>query len=123
MGTGFPIAPALLRGLLSCCSSAQCGWGSFLSEGLFASTTVRSLLSLVFNGRFQGLTGEYALKANVNEIIRIYYGVGGPNLASSFHIIGEIFERVYQEGDLVSPPRKSVQTTLVPPGGAAVVEL
>ncbi|MBI4416849.1 MAG: nitrite reductase, copper-containing, partial [Euryarchaeota archaeon] len=78
---------------------------------------------VVFNGRFQALTGDLALKANVNETVRVYFGVGGPNLVSSFHIIGEIFDRVYLLGDLVSPPQQSVQTTLVPPGGAAAVDL
>jgi nitrite reductase (NO-forming) len=78
---------------------------------------------VVFNGRFQGLTGDFALKANVNETIRIYFGVGGPNLASSFHIIGEMFDQLYSQGDLISPPKQSVQTTLVPPGAAVVVDV
>jgi hypothetical protein len=33
-----------------------------------------------------------------------------------------VLDKVYREGDLVSPPEKDVQTTDVPPGGAAVVE-
>ena len=52
----------------------------------------------------------------------MYVGNGGVNLVSSFHVIGEIFDRVYREGDLVSSPAQSVQTTLIPAGGAAVVE-
>ncbi len=48
--------------------------------------------------------------------------VAGTVLISSFHVIGEIFDRVYLEGDLISPPARSVQTTLVPPGGATVVQ-
>src|SRR5262249_40030572 len=43
------------------------------------------------------------------------------NLVSSFHVIGEIFENVYQEGG-VMPSQKHVQTTLVPAGGSAIVE-
>ncbi|MEW6141799.1 MAG: copper-containing nitrite reductase [Chloroflexota bacterium] len=78
---------------------------------------------VLFNGRFHGLTGDHALKANVGETIRIYFGVGGPNLISSFHIIGEIFDRVYLMGDLISSPQQGIQTTLVPPGGAVVVDL
>ncbi len=54
--------------------------------------------------------------------MRIFFGVAGPNLISSFHVIGEILDRVYLQGDLVSPPQQSVQTTLVAPGGAATVE-
>ncbi len=78
---------------------------------------------VVFNGMAGGLTrDEYALRVNTGETVRIYFGVGGPNLISSFHIIGEIFDRVYDEADLTSPPLTNVQTTLVPPGGATVVE-
>jgi nitrite reductase (NO-forming) len=78
---------------------------------------------VTFNGCFKCLVGDHALKASVNETVRIYFGVGGPNLVSSFHVIGEIFDRVYGEGDLVSEPLRSVQTTLVAPGGATVVEM
>lgn len=77
---------------------------------------------VVFNGRVGALTGEGVLKAKTGEKVRIYFGNAGPNLISSFHVIGEIFDSVYREGDLVSPPARSVQTTLVPAGGAAVVE-
>src|SRR5262249_20417659 len=59
---------------------------------------------------------------HVGEIVRIFFGVGGPNYTSSFHVIGEIFDRVYQQAALTAPPLTDVQTTLVPAGGAAVVE-
>ncbi|MFA5877684.1 MAG: copper-containing nitrite reductase [Candidatus Paceibacterota bacterium] len=75
---------------------------------------------IVFNGRTGALTEN--MNAEVGETVRIYIGNGGVNLVSSFHVIGEIFDRVYREGDLVSAPAKSVQTTLVPAGGAAMVE-
>jgi nitrite reductase (NO-forming) len=77
----------------------------------------------VFNGAVGGLTAEHPLKAKVGETIRIFFGVGGPNKISSFHIIGEIMDRVYDQASLTSPALTNVQTTLVPPGGAAVVEL
>lgn len=77
---------------------------------------------VLLNGRVGSLSGERALKANVGETVRIFFGVGGPNLVSSFHVIGEVFDRVYYEGDLISPPGRSVQTTLVPAGGAVMVE-
>jgi len=54
--------------------------------------------------------------------VRIFFGVGGPNLTSSFHVIGEIFDRVYREGSITTPPMTDVQTTLVPAGGATIVE-
>ncbi len=77
---------------------------------------------VVFNGRVGSLTGAGQLKAKTGEKIRIFFGNAGPNLISSFHVIGEIFDNVYREGDLVSVPARSVQTTLVPAGGATVVE-
>jgi len=74
------------------------------------------------NGKFGSLLGAGALKAKVGEKVRIYYGNIGPNLISSFHVIGEIFDNVYREGDLTSPPGHNIQSTLVPAGGATAVE-
>lgn len=76
----------------------------------------------IFNGAVGGLTADAPLTANVGETVRIFFGVGGPNFVSSFHVIGEIFDRVYDQGSLTSAPLTDVQTTLVPPGGAAMVE-
>lgn len=78
---------------------------------------------LVFNGAVGALTTEHPLQAKVGETVRILFGVGGPNLISSFHIIGEHFDRLYNLASLTSPPLTTVQTALVPPGGAALVEL
>ncbi len=75
---------------------------------------------VVFNGSVSALTGDNALTAKVGETIRLFVGNGGPNLVSSFHMIGEIFDAVHVEGgDLVN---RHVQTTLIPAGGATVVE-
>jgi nitrite reductase (NO-forming) len=68
------------------------------------------------------LTTQKPLKADVGETVRIFFGVGGPNFTSSFHVIGEIFDRVYNQASLTSPALTDVQTTLVPAGGATVVE-
>jgi nitrite reductase (NO-forming) len=79
---------------------------------------------VVFNGKMGALLGEGAVKAKVGETVRLYVGNGGPNLISSFHVIGEIFDTVYAEAALGgSAPMRNVQTTLVPAGGAAIVEL
>ena len=75
----------------------------------------------VFNGRKGSLTGSRALKAGVGETVRIFFGVGG-QVPANFHVIGEIFDKLYPEGDIISVPHRNVQTTLVPAGGAAVVE-
>lgn len=76
----------------------------------------------VFNGAAEALTGDNALKAKVGETVRIYFGVGGPNKTSSFHVIGEIFDKVYNLGSLTGDVLPDVQTISVPPGGAAAVD-
>ncbi len=75
---------------------------------------------VLFNGSEGALTGDKALKAKINESVRLFVGNGGPNLVSSFHVIGAIFDKVRFEGG--SNFQKNVQTTLIPAGGAAVVE-
>lgn len=76
-----------------------------------------------FNGAFKGLTGTHALNAEVNQTIRIYFGDAGPNFISSFHVIGQIFSRVWNYGDLIDPPLHGIQTVLVPAGGTVIVDL
>jgi nitrite reductase (NO-forming) len=76
----------------------------------------------VFNGTTNALTEEHPLKSKVGETVRIFFGDAGPNKASAFHAIGNIFDKVYEDGSLLSPPRLGIQTTLVAPGSAAIVE-
>jgi nitrite reductase (NO-forming) len=75
---------------------------------------------VLFNGAESALTGDKALKAKVGEHVRLFVGNGGPNLVSSFHVIGEIFDKVWFEGG--TKFQENVQTTLVPAGGAAIAE-
>ncbi len=75
---------------------------------------------VLFNGAESALVGEKALKANVGETVRMYVGNGGPNLVSSFHVIGEIFDKLWFEGG--TRFQENVQTTLIPAGGAAITE-
>lgn len=75
---------------------------------------------VVFNGAVGGLVGDHAMTANANETIRLFVGNGGPNLSSSFHAIGEVFDNVHVEGGTLM--NHNVQTTLIPPGGATIVE-
>jgi len=100
--------------------------GAYGDHGM-QTTDVTKLLNedpeyVVFNGAVGALTDQKPLKANVGETIRIFFGVGGPNLTSSFHVIGEIFDRVFDQASITSAPLTDVQTTLVPPGGATMVE-
>ncbi len=75
---------------------------------------------VVFDGRVGALTGKNALHAKVGDRVRLFVGNAGPNLTSSFHLIGEIFDKVYQEGG--SMVNHDVQTTLIPAGGATIAE-
>ncbi len=75
---------------------------------------------VLFNGAEGALTGDNALKGKVGDTIRLYVGNGGPNLVSSFHVIGEIFDKVWYEGG--THFQENVQTTLIPAGGAAIAE-
>ena len=76
----------------------------------------------VFNGSVGALSKLHPLKAKVGETVRIFFGVGGPNFTSSFHVIGEIFDKVYNLGGVFSEPLKGIQTVSVPPGGAVIAE-
>ncbi len=77
----------------------------------------------LLNGAVGALTKDRPLKARVGETVRIFFGVGGPNYTSSFHLIGEVFDRVYNQGSLTTAPLTDVQTTSVAPGGATVVDV
>jgi nitrite reductase (NO-forming) len=75
---------------------------------------------VVFNGAVGALTGDNAISAQVGESVRMYIGNGGPSLISNFHVIGEIFDKVYPEGGMNL--NTNVQTTLIPAGGSAIAE-
>jgi nitrite reductase (NO-forming) len=75
---------------------------------------------VLFNGAEGSLVGDNAIRAKTGETVRIFVGNGGPNLTSSFHVIGEVFDRVWTEGG--SKVQENVQTTVIPAGGAAIVE-
>jgi nitrite reductase (NO-forming) len=75
---------------------------------------------VVFNGRVGATAGESALQVKKGETVRLFVGNGGPNLTSSFHVIGEVFDNVYKEGG--TAVSHNVQTTVIPAGGASIVE-
>ena len=99
--------------------------GKFGEKGLQALDMEKGVAEqptyVVFNGAVGALTGEKALQAKVGERVRLFVGNGGPNLVSSFHVIGEVFDNVYTEGGTTAA-QHNVQTTLVPAGGSAIVE-
>jgi nitrite reductase (NO-forming) len=78
---------------------------------------------VLFNGRMGALMDAGALKAKTGETVRLYVGNGGPNLVSSFHAIGAVFDKVYTEAAMGGGNvARNVQTTMVPAGGATIVE-
>jgi nitrite reductase (NO-forming) len=99
--------------------------GKYGEEGLQSFDMAKAIDErppyIVFNGSVGSLVGDLALKAGTGENVRIFFGVGGPNVTSSFHVIGEIFDKVFPEGGL-GLANANVQTTLVPSGGSVMVE-
>ncbi|MEC4748374.1 multicopper oxidase domain-containing protein [Methylomicrobium sp. Wu6] len=75
----------------------------------------------LFNGRVNSLSGDRALKAKVGQKLRLFVGVGS-HIAANFHIVGEIFDNLYPEGAIMSPPLRNVQTTIIAPGSAVMIE-
>ena len=73
-----------------------------------------------FNGNVSALTEMMPLEAKVGDTVRVFFGDGGPNVGSNFHIIGEIFDRVY-----TGAPETYIaneETWYVPPGSFAAFE-
>ena len=98
--------------------------GKYREKGLQAFDMQKAIdekpTYVLFNGSEGSLIGDHALTAKVGERVRLFIGNGGPNLVSSFHVIGEIFDRVRYEGGVQY--QQNVQTTLIPSGGAAIAE-
>ena len=98
--------------------------GKYREKGLQAFDMQKAIdekpTYVVFNGSENSLVGDHVLTAKVGEHVRLFIGNGGPNLVSSFHVIGEIFDRVWYEGG--THYQENVQTTLIPSGGAAIAE-
>ena len=106
--------------------------GEIYTQGMFGDKgsqefSVDKLLDedaeyVVFNGATDALTKQHPMRVKTGETVRIFFGVGGPNYTSSFHVIGEIFDKVYPFADVLSKPLEAVQTVTVPAGGASMVE-
>ena len=104
--------------------------GDFYTSGRYGETGLQTFdmmksidehpTYVLFNGAVGSLVGDKALNASVGDKVRIYFGVGGPNLTASFHVIGEIFDKVYLEGG--AKAQEHVQTTMVPSGGSTIVD-
>ncbi|MHA2338624.1 MAG: multicopper oxidase domain-containing protein [Candidatus Hodarchaeales archaeon] len=79
---------------------------------------------VLFNGKVNGLTDpSYSLNATVDDDIRIFFAVGGPNLASNFHIIGEVMDKVWYETSTSVPNMVDAETVIVAPGSTIMIEM
>src|SRR5262249_44013564 len=65
----------------------------FTNSRVISSNSASALLLaerpeyFVFNGAALALAKEKPLKAKTGETVRIFFGVGGPNYTSSFHVL------------------------------------
>ncbi|MEY2151234.1 multicopper oxidase domain-containing protein [Rhodanobacter sp. 115] len=76
---------------------------------------------VVFNGvAFQ--YREHPLVVTAGKRVRIYFVDAGPNLWTSFHVIGSIFDKVYPDGD-PAHTLSDVSTYTVGPGAGAIFDL
>lgn len=75
----------------------------------------------LFNGRVGSLSGKRALTAKVGEKVRLFVGVGS-HIASNFHIVGGVFDKLYPDGAIRNLPLRNVQTTMIAPGSAVMIE-
>ena len=98
--------------------------GDFGAPGLQPFSMQKALAErpdyVLFNGKVGALMDKNALRAKTGEKLRFFVGNAGPNLASSFHIIGSIFHNLYVEGGTLI--NHNVQTTLIPSGGVFIGE-
>jgi nitrite reductase (NO-forming) len=87
------------------------------TEGLFSMGNMRYM---GFNG-YANQYVEHPIKVRVGEPIRIFLVNCGPNVWSSFHVVGAIFDRVYLNAN---PKNEMVgmQGVSVGPGDGACVE-
>ncbi len=98
--------------------------GKFGDQGHQAFSTDKAQAEqpeyFTFNGHVNALTDLFPLQAEVGETVRLFFGVGGPNIGSNFHVIGEIFDKVYTG----SPDTfiANEETWYVPPGSVAITE-
>ncbi len=80
---------------------------------------------VTFNGEPNAFTPDKygPIELEKNDRVRIYLANGGPNLISSWHAIGNVWETLYRDGDLVSEPDRYVETVPVAPGTVTAAEI
>jgi nitrite reductase (NO-forming) len=74
----------------------------------------------VFNGVYNGMV-DHPLTAKPGERVRLFVLNVGPSNTSSFHVVGTIFDRVWQDGNPANQLR-GMQTVLLGSSSSAIVE-
>ncbi|MCU4716937.1 copper-containing nitrite reductase [Halapricum hydrolyticum] len=77
------------------------------------------------NGEKYAITedGYGPVSVDVGDTARVFFVNGGPNLTSSFHPIGSVWDAVRPQGAIGAQPQQNVQTTPVMPGSSAITTL
>lgn len=80
---------------------------------------------VLFNGAVYGLTEKEAgpMQAKVGETVRVFAVVGGPNLSSALHPIGNVWSRYWPQGAIMNDPLRYVQTAYIPSGSGFVGDM
>ena len=94
---------------------------STVQEGDWAAMAEARAGYVVFNGKaFQ--YKDAPLQVDEGDVVRLFVMNAGPNIRSDFHVVGNIFDRVYPGGN-VNQVIEGLQTWTVPTGGGAVFEM
>lgn len=91
---------------------------------VYRPDTVKAMLKQPNLVTFNGKLGQYVvhpLKAKVGERIRFYILNAGPNNATSFHVIGTIFDKVWLDGNPANE-LKGMQSVFLGPASGAITE-
>ena len=75
---------------------------------------------VVFNGMVDRYV-EHPIPIKVGELVRVFFVNAGPNLVSTFHIIGAIFATVYRSGN-PADAMNGLSSFEVGPGNGAIFE-
>ncbi|WP_440009541.1 copper-containing nitrite reductase [Halomicrococcus sp. SG-WS-1] len=80
---------------------------------------------VVINGEKYACTPDKygPAKVETGDTARVYFVTGGPNLTSSFHPIGNVWEKLWPEGSLTTRPQTHIQTKQVAPGSTTVATM
>ena len=80
---------------------------------------------VLMNGEKYAITGNGYGPATVDvgDTARVYFVTGGPNLTSSFHPIGCVWDEVWPQGGIGGTPHENIQTTPVMPGSCTIATM